>query len=379
MSQSEASREDRELPASERRLQQAREQGQVPRSRDLGHAVAAAALWLMLGALGWVAPVAIEGMAHGLRFGRADAFTAIDLPLRLAGSVGGGLVWLLPLLGLLALAFGAAALALGGFNISAVPLAPRFDRVDPLSGFGRVFGRRQMLMQLRVVLQVAAVIAVAASFISGHADGAEQLARADLAGAAAAAFAWLREAATPLLAVAVACALVDVPLQWFRHTSELKMTREEARQESKESEGDPHVRGERRRRARELSRGRMMAAVATADVVVTNPTHYAVALRYDAATMRAPVIVALGTDMLALRIRELARGHGVPQLEAPPLARALWKHGDLDAEVPVALYTAVAQVLAWVMRLRAAPAHGAAGEAPTIAVPPGLDPQGAAR
>ena len=149
------------------------------------------------------------------------------------------------------------------------------------------------------------------------------------------------------------------------------MTRDEAKREHKEDEGDPHLKGERRRRQREMSRGRMLAAVPEANVVVTNPTHYAVALRYDEATMRAPRIVAMGADHLALKIREVAAANGVPLLEAPPLARALYRHGEIDGEVPVELYTAVAQVLAWVMRLRTLLRPP---PAPHIDVPPGLDP-----
>jgi flagellar biosynthetic protein FlhB len=149
------------------------------------------------------------------------------------------------------------------------------------------------------------------------------------------------------------------------------MTHDEARQEHKESEGDPHMKGERRRRARELSRGRMLAEVPKASVIVTNPTHYAVALRYDEGDTGAPRIVAMGADHLALKIREVAAASRVPVLEAPPLARALYKHGDVGREVPVALYTAVAQVLAWVFSLRTA--RRALAE-PVIEVPPGMDP-----
>ncbi len=372
MSQSEASREDRELPASERRLEQAREQGQVPRSRDLGHVAVAAFVLLLAACAGWLAPLAAQGVARSLHFGSADLLEPTLMPTRLGSAVGEGLLWLLPLLLLLAAGLALAAIALGGLNLSAQPLAPRLDRLDPVAGLGRLVDRRHLLVQMRLVVQVIAVLGVAAAYALAEAGGAEQLARIGMPAAIAAAFEWLRQAGGPLLAVCIACALIDVPLQLWQHGAQLRMTREEVRQEHKESEGDPQVRGERRRRARDLARGRMMTAVPQADVVVTNPTHYAVALRYDAATMRAPVIVALGTDLLAQRIRELAREHGVPQLEAPPLARALHAHGDLDAEVPVALYTAVAQVLAWVMRLR--DAAQAAPAAPAIEVPPGLDP-----
>lgn len=174
-----------------------------------------------------------------------------------------------------------------------------------------------------------------------------------------------------LAAVAIVAALLDAPLQIFKHKADLRMTQEEAKQEHKEAEGDPHMKGERRRRQRELSRGRMLAAVPSASVIVTNPTHYAVALRYEEGDTGAPVVVAMGADHLALKIREVAAAARVPTLEAPPLARALYAHGEVGREVPVQLYTAVAQVLAWVFALRTARRTPAE---PVIEVPAGMDP-----
>jgi flagellar biosynthetic protein FlhB len=161
----------------------------------------------------------------------------------------------------------------------------------------------------------------------------------------------------------------------FRHRKELMMTPQEAKQEYKESEGDPHVKGKRRQMQREMSRGRMLAEVAQANVVVTNPTHYAVALRYDENGSGAPRVVAKGADLMAARIRELAAQSNVPLLEAPPLARALYKHVEIDQEIPAALYAAVAQVLAWVYQLEQfASGRGMRPKEPGIAVPAGMDP-----
>jgi flagellar biosynthetic protein FlhB len=170
-------------------------------------------------------------------------------------------------------------------------------------------------------------------------------------------------------------ALADGPLQIFRHHQKMMMTPQEAKQEYKEAEGDPHVKAKIRERQRAMSRGRMLQAVATADVVVTNPTHFAVALKYEDGAMSAPRVVAKGADLLAARIRELAEEAGVPLLESPPLARALYKHVEVDGEIPTALYSAVAQVLAWVYQLNQYVAgRGKRPNEPGIVVPEGLDP-----
>ncbi len=377
MSASETSREDRELPASDRRIEQAREQGQVPRSRDTAHLVAAGAMVALLAGAGpWLGEQALRLVASGLRFDRAAAFETGGLALRLGETGVSSLAWTLPVLAILALLLAAATVAVGGWNFATEALAPKFERLDPIAGFGRLADWRQGLIQLRVITLAAALLGVAAWYLHRNADALDRIARMPLVAGLGAGMDWLVVGIAMLLAVCVVSALIDVPLQLFKHKSDLKMTREEARQEHKEMEGDPHVKGERRRRQRDMSRGRMMAAVPQADVVVTNPTHYAVALKYDPATMAAPRIVALGADHLALKIREIAAASGVPTLEAPPLARALYRHGDLDAEVPVQLYGAVAQVLAWVMRLRNSlrPVPG-----PAIEVPAGMDPLEAAR
>jgi len=174
----------------------------------------------------------------------------------------------------------------------------------------------------------------------------------------------------------VLIALIDVPYQLWHYSNKLKMTREEVRQESKESDGDPHVKARIRQLQREMARGRMMSEVPTADVVVTNPTHYAVALKYADGKMRAPTVVAKGADEVAAKIRELAAEHNVPLLEAPPLARALYTHTELGDEIPEGLYTAVAEVLAYVFQLRAYKKNGGVRpeEPDDVEVPPELDP-----
>ena len=372
MSASETSREDRELPASERRLRQAREEGQVARSRDLVHLAGIAALMALAAGLGpWAGRQALGIVQSGLRFDRAAAFEPQMLPSRLGHLGLDALLWVVPVLAGVAVLLAGATMAVGGWNFATQALAPKFERLDPIAGFGRVFGWRSMLQQLKLVPLAAGLLAAGAWYLYSHAAELDSIARLPLVQALPLGFGWITGGLAILLGVCVVAAIADVPLQLWRHGSELRMTRDEAKREHKEDEGDPHLKGERRRRQRELSRGRMLAAVPEANVVVTNPTHYAVALRYDEATMRAPRIVAMGADHLALKIREVAAANGVPLLEAPPLARALYRHGEIDGEVPVELYTAVAQVLAWVMRLRTLLRPP---PTPRIDVPPGLDP-----
>ena len=376
MSSSESSKEDRQLPASQRRLQQARDEGQLPRSRELVHfAAALALLGLLLGLGPWLGQQALGLVATGLRFDRSAAFEPALLVPRLSLFSLQGLELIVPIAGALALLLGGASIALGGWNFTTQALLPRFDRINPGAGIKRLLGWRHLLQHLRLIVAAAALLGCAGVYLANHAWEIETLARLPLGQALSTGFGWLAGGLAVLAGVCFASALIDVPLQIFNHGAELRMTREEARQENRESDGDPHMKGERRRRQRELSRGRMLADVPKASVVVTNPTHYAVALQYDEGTMGAPRIVAMGSDHLALKIREIAAAARVPMLEAPPLARALYRHGTIGAEVPVELYTAIAQVLAWALRLRSAVRPP---PVPVVEVPPGLDPQGSA-
>jgi flagellar biosynthetic protein FlhB len=255
------------------------------------------------------------------------------------------------------------------------PAMPDLTRLDPMKGLGRMFSKDSA-----VDIGKLAAIAMAVGGVgfwlaaSGLAQFAA-LAGMSLPAALATAGADLRYGLIAVAGVVIAVALADGPLQIFRHHQKMMMTPQEAKQEYKEAEGDPHVKGRIRERQRAMSRGRMLQAVATADVVVTNPTHFAVALKYEDGAMSAPRVVAKGADLLAAKIRELAQEAGVPLLESPPLARALYKHVEVDGEIPAALYSAVAQVLAWVYQLNQHVAgHGKRPNEPGIVVPDGLDP-----
>jgi flagellar biosynthesis protein FlhB len=367
------SAQDRNLPASERKKRRAREDGQVPRSRDLGHVAAlgggGAALMALAGPLAaWLRDL----LAGALRFGASDVHNPAAMGEHLQRLGGQALLVVLPLGVLVGLTAMLAAKLSGGWNVSFKALRPDFSRFNPLAGLGRMVSKQHLLnvlmtITLAVVVGVVGTLYIRSRFL-------------DLAGLLAVP---LPQAISEIGSVLAAClglmllalaawAAIDVPLQRHLWLSRLKMTREEAKQEMKDAEGNLEVKARIKARMREMSRKRMLAAVPEADLVVMNPTHYAVALKYDEARMGAPRVVAKGADLLAMRIRDLARDAQVPVLQAPPLARALYAHCELDQEVPAALFAAVAQVLAWVYQLRRSPEL--AGAPPQVQVPQGLDP-----
>jgi flagellar biosynthetic protein FlhB len=366
---------DRELPASQKRLDEARERGQTPRSRELTTAAMLLAGAAGLSGLGpQVTDQALDFLRGGLSVSRAAAFDPV-LAMQMAGQLAWrGLVPALPILGLLFIAALAAPLAIGGWVFTAQPLAPDFARLNPLRGLANLVSVQSAAELGKAIAKVGLIGGVVgtlvwrdqAAFILPLSQGSGE-AMSYVGHVITRDFLWM---AAVLLVVAAA----DVPLQLWQHGRGLRMSKDEVKRESRESEGDPQIKGKIRQRQREAARRRMMSAVPKADVVVTNPTHYAVALAYQGDRMRAPRVVAKGTDAVAARIREIAAEHGVPLLEAPPLARALYKHAELEAEIPAALYNAVAQVLAWVFQLRAA-VSGHMPVAPVaLPVPPELDP-----
>jgi flagellar biosynthetic protein FlhB len=369
--------QERNLPPSAKRLLDARREGQVPRSRDLAHLMllgaAAGALLLLSGSL---LKSGLDVFARGLRFDYVLATDPARMTERLAQLGGAGLLAVAPVLGVLLLAAVAAPALIGGWNFAPKAAAPKFDRLNPITGFGRLFSLQAVVELLKVIVVAILLGAVGAWYIFNHLNEFAGLAHESLP-AALAHFGTLSGLAfLTMVATLAVTSSIDVPFQLFHHHSKLKMTMQELKEEMKEQEGDPHIKGRIKSQQREMARRRMMAAVPTADVVVTNPTHFAVALKYAEERHGAPLVVAKGQDEIAARIRELAAANAVPLVEAPPLARALYRHVDLGEEIPAALYTAVAQVLAYVFQLKAF----AAGQAPRprmpqdIEVPQGMDP-----
>lgn len=369
--------QERTLEPTAKRLADARREGQIPRSRDLAHLLvlgtAAGVLFAMSGPL---MDAGKRVIARGLTFDAAAVADPARMTARLAELSGSALLAVSPVLLILALAAIAAPLSIGGFIFSPKSAAPKFERIDPLKGIGRLFSA-PALVELAKVLIVTVLLAVVGFwYVYSHLNEFAGLAHEALPNGLAH-FGWMLAAAFALMVATLAfTSAIDVPFQIFHHRSKLKMTLEEMKKESKETEGDPHIKARIRQQQREIARRRMMSAVPKADVVVTNPTHFAVALKYMEGRHRAPVVVAKGTDTVAEKIKELAREHGVPQLEAPPLARALHRHVELGDEIPAALYTAVAQVLAYVFQLKNfRPGRGSYPNAPRdIKVPEGMDP-----
>jgi flagellar biosynthetic protein FlhB len=369
--------QDKQLPATERKIRKAREEGQIARSRDLGHAAAFAAAGVLL--VGGAAPLTDwlrQLLADGLRFdaatlARPDSMTATLWQLTLQG------LWLLLPLGAVVFAVAlASGVAAGGWNFSWKAMAPRWSKLSPLAGIGRMFSKHQLTEMLKACVLALVLGAIGAAYVRTHLEDFALLVTQPLPLALSGAGNVLVGGLALLLLALAAFALVDVPLQRQLLLSRLKMSRQEVKQEMKEQEGNPEVKGRIRQKMRELANRRMLAAVPQADLVVMNPTHFAVALKYDEATMTAPRVVAKGADLMAFRIRDAAKSASVPVLQAPPLARALYKHAEVDREIPAALFAAVAQVLAWVYQLRAAAAarRPLPAEPQSLPVPPELDP-----
>jgi flagellar biosynthetic protein FlhB len=369
-----ADSQDKPLPASARKISKAREDGQLPRSRDLGHAAAIGAGTLLLITLGpRVVGQLRSALASALQFD-VTALAGGDAMLRQLTALGGqALLIVLPLGVVMILAALAATRLCGGWNWTLKPLQPKLEKLNPLAGLGRIFSKVQLIETLKSCLLAALLLALGAHYLWRELWVFAALVQQPLPTALANSGELLRGGLMLLLLLLAGFALVDVPLQRWRNAHQLRMTHQEAKEEYKQVEGNAEVKGQIKARMRQMARRRMLAAVPQADLVVMNPTHYAVALKYDEATMSAPRVVAKGTDLLAMKIRDLAAEHRVPVLQAPPLARALYAHAEIDQQIPAALFAAVAQVLAWVYQLRHAGA-GMALPAPQPAVPPELDP-----
>ncbi|KWF90858.1 flagellar biosynthesis protein FlhB [Burkholderia cepacia] len=352
---------DKTEAATPRRREKAREEGQVARSRELASFALLAAgfygAWLLAGPSGGHLQAMLRG---AFLFDRATAFDTNRM-LSAAGNASlEGFAALLPLLALTGVAALLAPMALGGWLISQKTFELKFDRLNPISGLGRIFsiqGSIQLGMSLAKTLVVGVIGGVA---IWRSKDELLGLAMQPLGVALPDALHLVAVCCGTTVAGMLVVAALDVPYQIWQYNKKLRMTKEEVKREHRENEGDPHVKGRIRQQQRAIARRRMMAAVPKADVVVTNPTHFAVALQYTDGEMRAPKVVAKGVNLVAARIRELAAEHNVPLLEAPPLARALYHNVELEREIPGSLYSAVAEVLAWVYQLKRFRSEGGA-------------------
>ena len=372
---------ERTESASPRRLEQAREEGQVARSQELTSFAMLMAggggLWLLGGNLFEQLRVLLR---QALRLDTVAAFDPAQMTLRLHEHAFAALLAMAPLLALLLIVAVTAPQLLSGWLFSWSALRFDLQRLDPLAGCARILSWRGFAELTKALLKALLITVVAAAVAWHYRDASQQLVLlAPEPGMTQ--MARIVGLSFMLIAGSVAViAAVDVPFQLWRHADDLKMSRQELRREQKESEGDPQIKSALRNQQRAMARRRMMAAVPKASVIVTNPTHYAVALSYEDHSMGAPRVVAKGADLVAARIREIGAAHAVPVLEAPSLARAIYRHSEIGEEVPEKLYTAVAEVLAYVYQLRRYREYGGVTPRPLpmIAVPAELDPQGAA-
>ena len=369
--------QDRNLPASERKLQKARDDGQVSRSEDLSHlaVLGAGALCVLI-----LAPLLFDrlklSMGQQLSFDSTTVQSLGSMVSRLDSASRIGLVGCAVFAVIISLAAIAASVASGGWVQSLKPLMPDFSRLNPLTGFGNLFAKKKVLSVIKMTVMTGILFALAASFLSSGLQSIASLILLPSSGAIAHLTQWLTSGMGLLLLVIVLAAMVDVPLQTFLHKGEMKMSHQEVKQEGKESDGNPLMKGKMRQRQRELAQRSSVNAVPKADFVVMNPTHFAVAIRYDEKTMGAPQVISKGADLMAMKIRDIAKHHAIPVLQSPMLARALYANAELNEDIPSALYTAVAQVLAYIYKLRAA-MQGTGPmpmDVPQPFVPPELDP-----
>lgn len=360
---------------SPRKLEKAREEGQVARSRELTTFLALLAGGIGFSALGaqWVSHTT-SALQTSLDFGRRDAFETGALGERLTAFATDALVAIAPMLLLIAGAAIAGSIVMGGFIFSTKAFMPDLSRLSPIKGLKRTWSVDGLSELVKAIIKSVLLGVLSGWILWSDRDAFAGFGAMSLvAGLTLLGQLMIKDFLLLTSGLALIAAF-DAPVQLWRHHKQLKMTKQEVRDEARESEGDPSQKARIRSMQRQAAQRRMMSEVPNADVIVVNPTHYAVAVAYNA-TMRAPKVLAKGSALTALRIREIATEHRIPILEAPPLARALYKHTELGREIPFALYEAVALVMAYVFQLKRFRTQGGDyPDAPTgLPVPADLD------
>jgi len=344
--------QDRTEQATPKRREDARKKGDVPRSRELTMTgvmlSGAASLLLFSGALG---QQLLEAFSGGFQIERELLFDTARLSQAFSEIAGKTFLGLAPLAVILVSAVFLSAASIGGWSFSFEAVRFKFERMSPVKGVKRIFSANSLNELLKAMAKFSIVAIIAIAWLWWSVDELLELGRQPVRPAISRA---LEICGVSLLVVSsglILIAAVDVPFQLWQYQKKIRMTRQQVRDELKETEGRPEVKSRIRVLQQQIATRRMMEELPTADVVITNPTHFAVALKYDEATMGAPKVIAKGKDLIAKRIREIATEHGVPLFSAPPLARALFKSAELGDEIPAKLYTAVAQILAYIYQL----------------------------
>lgn len=357
---------------TEKKQRESREKGEVPRSRDLSGALVVLAGVAALMSSGESAFLhARQIFSLGLGYSREALFTDALPGRTLHAAMSEALSLFAPVAVATMLATLAAPLLLGGLNFSAQALQPKFERLDPIKGLGKIFAMRGLVELGKALLKLLFIGAVLALLLRHWQGELQATGRGSVMAGIAQSIGLLGRAALWFGSMLALIGGIDALYQKFDHAKNLRMTKQEIKDEMKESEGNPEMKGRIRQVQQAQARRRMMEELPKADVVVVNPTHFAVALRYDDGRMGAPRVIAKGVDVLAQQIRLVAGSHRIPLVEAPPLARALYATTELGREIPAALYVAVAQVLAYVYQLKQAAAQG---ETPPAAPTPEVDP-----
>jgi flagellar biosynthetic protein FlhB len=347
------SSEEKELDPTERRLERAREEGQFAQSRDLTTLIVLLLFTAFLLSAGSALMGGLVALVKaGLTFESSDNWQD-HLMVWASGPLMKSFLWVLAIIVPLWFVTSLAPLALVKFRpVWAFKISP--DRLDPIAGFGRIFSTQTLTEVLKNLLKVIVIFGVGVTYVVSLFSSLSVLAHQDFKQALFNSVGLIETGLLLLLMPIVVVAGIDVVIQWFNFQKRMKMSPEEMKQEMKESEGSPELRNRLRQRQRQIATSRMMSALEKADVVLANPDHYSVALRYDPEKMRAPIVVAKGVDEVALIIQTLARENQVPIARIPPLARMLHRHLKVGEPIPAALFEAVAKVLAWAYELRQA-------------------------
>ena len=353
--------QEKSQEATGKRVDDARKKGQIPRSREMN---TMAITLIGLGSIMAMGPVFTEGLntifVEQFSLTRADIFDPNAMLAHLMKAIGDALFMLMPYFAIMVVVAILSSVALGGFNISAEALQPKLSKMNPIKGMKRLFSAKGLMELLKSMAKFVLVAVATAALLNAWSEDLLRLGDLDVEQALIEGMTMVGWASLILSSTLILMALIDVPFQLWQHKKDLKMTQQEARDELKQTEGKPEVKGRIRQMQREMAQRRMMQEVPKADVIVTNPTHYAVALRYKQDEMSAPVLVAKGKGLVAANIREIAQAHQIPLVEAPPLARAIYFNTELRQQIPAALFLSVAQLLAYVFQLRAYKDQGGA-------------------
>ena len=369
----ESSSEEKTEEPTSRRLSKAREEGQVARSTELpAAAVTIAALGFLFLTGGMLVSKLAEAFASGFNFDRKLVHSPNLLPAIFAHEMLESFILIAPLLLLTAAVAIAASGATGGYLFSLKAVAPKASKLNPLNGLKRMFGTKALVELGKALLKFFLVAGVVTWVLSDNITTLDALGKMAFEPGMKVAGEMLSKSALIMACSLIVIALIDVPFQKWQHMKQMRMTKQEIKDEMKDMEGRPEVKAQIRRRQREMSNARMIDRVKDADVVITNPEHFAVALSYDPNGDSAPILLAKGADAVAARIREEAEKHGIEIFQAPPLARALYFTTDLERPVPEDLYYAVAQVIAYIFNLASVRPGAPPVQRPQPKVPPNM-------